>query len=110
MKLSIIIPVYNVEKYLRKCLDSAVRPDGDYELIVVNDGSTDASPAIAEEYAQKYPELIRVISTPNGGLGHARFDRCQVGLRIAVVALLDQRDGKGLPAHGHAVRLRERGW
>ena len=72
MKLSIIIPVYNVEKYLRKCLDSAVRPDDDYELIVVNDGSTDASPAIAEEYAQKYPELIRVISTPNGGLGHAR--------------------------------------
>ncbi len=73
MKLSIIIPVYNVEKYLRKCLDSVICPGaGDYEVIVVNDGSTDSSPGIAQEYAAKYPTLIKLISTPNGGLGHAR--------------------------------------
>ena len=72
-KLSIVIPVYNVEHYLAKCLDSVIYPalDG-YEIIVVNDGSTDSSPEIARGYAEKYPQLIRLISTPNGGLGHAR--------------------------------------
>lgn len=73
MKLSVIIPVYNVEKYLRRCIESVLLPGGaDYEIIIVNDGSTDSSPAIAREYAEKYPALIRLISTPNGGLGHAR--------------------------------------
>lgn len=72
-KLSIIIPVYNVERYLANCLDSVLRPDLDgYEIIIVNDGSTDSSPRIARGYEEKHPELIRLISTPNGGLGHAR--------------------------------------
>lgn len=72
-KLSIIIPVYNVEKYLRKCLDSAIDPSSeDYEIITVNDGSTDTSADILDEYAKKYPGLIRVITKENGGLGSAR--------------------------------------
>lgn len=71
--LSIIIPVYNVEKYLAKCLDSVIRPELDgYEIIAVNDGSTDSSPAILEEYRSRYPELIRIITKENGGLGSAR--------------------------------------
>ena len=73
LKLSIIIPVYNVEKYLSKCLDSVIYPDiADYEIIVVNDGSTDSSPEIAENYARRYPQLIKLINKENGGLGSAR--------------------------------------
>ncbi len=83
MKLSIVIPVYNTEAWLRTCLDSLF-PEGaehagtgsencpDLELVCVNDGSTDGSAAILREYAGRYPELITVIETPNGGLGHAR--------------------------------------
>lgn len=78
MKLSIIVPVYNTEKYLSKCLDSLIYPElSDYEIIVVNDGATDSSPAIAAEYEMRYPELVRLVSTPNGGLGAAR----NVGVR-----------------------------
>lgn len=81
MKLSIIIPVYNVEKYLARCLDSVILPGKDgYEIIIVNDGSTDSSPDIARQYAEKYPELIRLISTENGGLGHARNEGLAVAL------------------------------
>lgn len=73
MKLSIIIPAYNMEDYLSKCLDSVIYPElGDYEIIVVNDGSTDRTAAIASDYVRRFPSLIRLISTPNGGLGHAR--------------------------------------
>lgn len=73
MKLSIIVPVYNVEKYLAKCLDSLIHAELEgYEIIAVNDGSTDSSPAILEEYAARYPALIRVIHQQNGGLGAAR--------------------------------------
>lgn len=73
MKLSIIIPVYNTAEYLPACLDSVIYPGlTDYEIIVVNDGSTDSSPDIAAEYVRKYPELIRLINKKNGGLGDAR--------------------------------------
>ena len=73
MKLSVVIPIYNVEDWLPACLDSVLDPAcGDYEIIAVNDGSTDGSGAIAADYAARWPERIRVISTPNGGLGHAR--------------------------------------
>jgi len=73
MKLSIIIPVYNTSEYLPACLDSVICPDcSDYEIIVINDGSTDDSAEIAASYQQKYPQLIQLISTENGGLGAAR--------------------------------------
>ena len=62
MKLSIIIPVYNTQDYLAACLDSVIYDNlHDYEIIIVNDGSTDSSPVIASEYLNKYPNLIRVI-------------------------------------------------
>ena len=72
-KLTVMIPVYNVENYLKKCLDSVIYPElDDYEIVLVNDGSTDKSGEICDEYAQRFPALIRVITTPNGGLGKAR--------------------------------------
>ncbi|MDO4782335.1 MAG: glycosyltransferase family 2 protein [Capnocytophaga felis] len=72
MKFSIIIPVYNVEKYLPECIESVLSQDfSDYEVILVNDGSTDDSGKICDEYAQKFPN-IKVIHKENGGLSDAR--------------------------------------
>ena len=72
IRLSVVVPVYNVEKYLRQCLDSVIVPGTDeYEIVCVNDGSTDGSAMILEEYSEKHPELVRVITTVNGGLGAA---------------------------------------
>lgn len=72
MRFSIIIPVYNVELYLRKCLDSVLTQScQDYELILIDDGSTDLSGAICEEYEEKR-EMIYVIHQENQGLSSAR--------------------------------------
>ena len=71
-KVSIIVPVYNVEKYLSKCLDSLISQTlKDIEIIVVNDGATDNSPKIIEEYAQK-DFRIKSINQKNQGLSGAR--------------------------------------
>ena len=72
MKVSVIVPVYNVEKYLRRCLDSLVNQTfKDYEVILVNDGSTDSSSDIINEYVSKYP-MIKAFTKPNGGMSSAR--------------------------------------
>lgn len=80
IKISIIIPVYNVEKYLRQCLDSIIyQTFKDFECICINDGSTDNSLSILEEYAKK-DKRFRILSQQNQGVGVAR----NFGLRIAV--------------------------
>ncbi|CJE50316.1 glycosyl transferase family protein [Streptococcus pneumoniae] len=72
MKVSVIIPIYNVEKYLRRCLDSVVNQTyKDIEVILVNDGSPDNSKEICEEYVAKYSN-IQLINQKNAGLGAAR--------------------------------------
>ena len=72
MKVSIIIPVYNVENYLRVCLDSVVNQTySDLEIICINDGSTDTSLDILNEYA-KNDSRILVVSQLNRGLAAAR--------------------------------------
>ena len=72
-KISVIVPVYNVEKYLYKCLDSIINQTyKDLEIIVVNDGSTDASQIIIDKYKQMYPNIIRCFTRQNGGLSDAR--------------------------------------
>lgn len=74
MKLSVIIPVYNTEAYLPRCLDSLLAaglPDSALELLIVNDGSTDASLRIAEGYAERF-SCIRILSQANAGLSAAR--------------------------------------
>ncbi len=70
-KVSIVVPIYNAEKYLRQCLNSIVNQTlRDIEIICVNDGSTDNSLKIAQEYAEKDNRVI-VISKPNAGYGHS---------------------------------------
>ena len=70
-KVSVIIPVYNIEKYLKKCLDSVTNQTfSDIEIICVNDGSTDNSLSILEEYAKK-DNRIKIINKENGGLSSA---------------------------------------
>lgn len=72
-KVSVIIPVYNVENYLRKCLDSLVNQTlKDIEIIVVNDGTTDNSQEIIDEYVKKYSKKVVSIIQENGGQGTAR--------------------------------------
>lgn len=72
MKVSIIVPVYNVENYLEKCLDSLANQTlKDIEIIVVNDGSPDDSQKIIDEYAKKYPTIKSFIKE-NGGVSDAR--------------------------------------
>lgn len=72
-KVSVIIPVYNVENYLRKCLNSLVNQTlKDIEIIVVNDGTLDNSQEIIDEYVKKYPKKVVSIIQENGGQGAAR--------------------------------------
>lgn len=80
-KISIIVPIYNVEQYLRKCLDSLVNQTmKEIEIILVNDASPDSSDRIMEEYRSRYPEQIRCIyHERNLGLGGGR----NTGIRAA---------------------------
>ena len=72
-KVSIIVPVYNVEKYIDKCLSSLVNQTlNDIEIIIVNDGSIDNSEQIILKYKEKYPSKIVYLKKENGGLSDAR--------------------------------------
>lgn len=70
--ISIVIPVYNVEKYLSKCIDSIISQEfNDYEILLIDDGSKDSSGSLCDEYALKYKN-IKVFHKENGGLSDAR--------------------------------------
>lgn len=72
-KVSIIVPVYNVEKHLEKCLNSLVNQTlKDIEILVINDGSTDASQKIIDDFQNRFPDKIRAYEKENGGLSDAR--------------------------------------
>lgn len=72
MKVSIIIPVYNVESYLHKCMDSILtQTHRDFELILIDDGSKDLSGNICDDYSKK-DDRVKVIHVPNGGVSAAR--------------------------------------
>ena len=90
-KISVIIPVYNVEKYLHRCVDSILNQSlQDFEIILVNDGSTDSSPEICDQYAQQ-DNRIRVIHKKNARVAAARND----GIKAAkgeFISLIDSDD------------------
>lgn len=72
---SIVIPIYNVEQYLDRCIQSVLSQNySNYEIILVNDGSTDTSLAICNRYYQLYPHKIKLINKQNEGLSYARRD------------------------------------
>lgn len=73
MKLSIIVPMYNVEQYIQQCLDSlVVQTLHDFEVLVVDDGSTDQGSVIVDKMIEKYPNIIKQLHKKNGGLSDAR--------------------------------------
>ncbi len=73
IKVSVIVPVYNVEKFIDKCLNSLVKQSlKEIEIIVVNDGSPDNSQKIIDKYVKKYPDKIKSYIKENGGQGSAR--------------------------------------
>lgn len=69
--LTIAIPCYNSQDYMRKCIESALVGGEDVEIIIVDDGSTDDTAAIADEYQEKYPTIVKAIHKENGGHGDA---------------------------------------
>lgn len=106
MKLSIIVPVYNCEAYLVKCLDSLVNQEflHSYEIIVVNDGSTDGSQSIINDYVDKYPKLIRAFTKENGGQSSAR----NLGLTYAsgeYISFIDSDDWLDLDFYRKGIAL-----
>lgn len=72
IQVSVIVPVYKVEKYLKKCVNSLLLQDyNDYEIILVDDGSPDKCPQMCDEYERK-EKIVKVIHKVNGGLSDAR--------------------------------------
>lgn len=76
--LSVIVPVYNTEKYISECLESIINSKfDDMEILIINDGSTDNSEIVINKYVEKYPKIIKYIKQDNHGLGNVR----NVGLK-----------------------------
>lgn len=90
--LSVIVPVYNAEEFLVRCFDSLLKQGvTDYEVICVNDGSTDGSLGVLDTYVERYGNTVRIINQPNGGVSKAR----NAGLDAArgdVIAFCDADD------------------
>ncbi|MFG2917278.1 glycosyltransferase family 2 protein [Kitasatospora sp. NPDC048298] len=125
-RLSLVVPIYNVERYLQECLDSiAAQTFGDFECVMVDDGSTDDGPAIAKAHAEQDPRF-RLVSQENQGLGAARntgwrhltpgteylafVDSDDTLPPHAYQLMIDTLDGTGSDfAAGNALRLRTTG-
>ena len=89
--VSIIVPIYNAEQYLRRCVDSILNQEyTDYELLLVNDGSTDASGDICEEYGDRDSRVI-VIQKENTGVSDSR-NRALDRARVKYLQFLDSDD------------------
>ena len=92
IKLSIVVAVYNLEKYLPRCLDALVNQTlKDIEILCVDDGSTDSAPQIIEDYKKRYPDKIKTFHKENGG----EFTTRNYGLERAIgeyVTFVDSDD------------------
>lgn len=78
MKLSVVIPCYNSAAYVEKCVESLL-VGKDVEVVIVDDGSTDDTPRIADDFAARFPDRVKVVHQPNGGHGEA----INSGLKVA---------------------------
>lgn len=101
IKVSIIVPIYNIEKYLRKCLDSIkAQTFTDFEVVMVNDGTPDSSAEIAREYVES-DSRFRLINQENGGVGAAR----NTGLKNANGEYIVFVDGDDAIRENHLEKL-----
>ena len=92
MRFSIIVPIYNVENYLCECLDSIVdQTYKDYEIILVDDGSTDKSGVICDEYSEKYEE-VSVIHKMNEGQASVWMNEGLASVKGDYVGSIDSDD------------------
>ena len=99
--LSIAIPSYNSEAYMRKCIESLLPGGEDVEIIIVDDGSTkDRTAEIADEYAAKYPGIVKAVHQENGGHGEAVNTglRNATGLYFKVIRRAIKRCLQSLPS------------
>ena len=76
--LSVAVPCYNSAAYMKKCIESLLKGGDDVEIIIVDDGSTDETAQIADEYADRYPAVVRAVHQENGGHGSAEIGRAHV--------------------------------
>lgn len=103
-KLTVAVPVYNVQKYLRRCIDSLIKNKiDDYEILLVDDGSTDESGIICDEYASKY-NYIRVIHQQNKGLAEVR-NICIQYAKGEFISFIDSDDFLGENCYSHLLKI-----
>ncbi len=96
--LSIIVPCYNSEGYMRKCIDSLLPGGEDVEILIVNDGSKDGTKAVADEYQAEYPGIVKAVHQENAGHGGA----INTGLKNAsgyFLKVVDSDDWVDLPSY-----------
>ena len=77
--ISFLVPCYNSQDYMEKCIESLLIGKDDVEIIIVDDGSKDNTGKIADRYAKKYPDTVKVVHQPNGGHGEG----INTGLKVA---------------------------
>lgn len=109
MKLSILVTAYNAASTIERCLDSLVCQDlEDYEIIVVNDGSKDATAEIVNSYESKYPH-VKLISQPNGGVSKARNTAMHAALG-EYITYVDSDDYVAENTYGMIMKKAEEGY
>ena len=105
--LSVAIPCYNSEAYMRNCIHSLLSGGEEVEIIIVDDGSKDGTAAIADEYAEKYPTIVKAVHQENGGHGEA----VNAGLRNATglyFKVVDSDDWVSISAYKEILKTLEK--
>ena len=100
--LTFVVPCYNSESYMRRCIDSLLPGGDDVEIIIVNDGSTDATWEIAAEYEANYPGIVRAVQKENGGHGSG----VNTGIALAsgkYFKVVDSDDWVDAEAYAHVI-------
>ena len=98
--LTLVVPSYNVESFLRRCVERMVSAGPELDVLIVDDGSVDGTPALADALAAEYPDIVRVIHQENGGHGEGLNQgiRCAQGLYLKSVDADDRIDPDSLRA------------